>query len=96
MDYYDHDAGQTVTPTSADISMRTTYYANVYNTTDDTERFQIIQTEPTIIKSDSIPAASITGLGFYEATPQSTYSSYTSIAKEFFKQPQTRIKIRKV
>lgn len=58
--------------------------------------FQIIQTEPTTIKSDSIPAASITGLGFYETTPPSTYSNYTNIAGEFMKQTSQKVNVRKV
>jgi hypothetical protein len=96
-DYYSHDGGVTTTPEAdADISMATTYYANVYNDAD-VERFQIVQTEPVTIKSDSIPAASITGLGYYDNSESSSSKNYYStLAGEFMKQPYQKINLRMV
>lgn len=94
LDNYYHDTTTTVTPgADTDISMTSQYYTNIY--TDGTPCFQIIQIDPTTIKSDSIPAADITGLGWYDPTEASASPGYYStVAAEFHKQVNQRINLR--
>ena len=96
-DYYDHDAATTTTPSAdADITMATQFYCNVYDDADN-ERFQIVQVDPVTIKSDSIPSADKTGLGWYDNTESSSSKNYYSaIAEEFMKQPYQRVNLRTV
>lgn len=93
--YYVHDSTTTTTPSGdADISMSDLYYTNIYNSTEQ-YRFQVIQVEPTTIKSDSIPAADITGLGFYDNNAAvGSYNRYDEVAGEFFKQPHQKVNMR--
>jgi len=80
-----------------DIVMESQYYTNLYNTNDTSACFQIIKTDPTTIKSDSIPAADITGIGWYDPTETTpSYNHYANIAREFMVQPHTAINIRQV
>lgn len=94
---YFHDGVTAANPVAnADISMLTQYYCNVYNTSD-RYRMQIIQANTTTIKSDKIPAAEITGIGWYDNNESpGSYNHYLNIAKEFLRQPVQKIGIKRV
>lgn len=92
---YYHDASTTTDPAAdADITMATQFYTNVWSrgtgtcaspSPSDQYRLQIISPEPRTIKSDSIPAAELTGIGVYDATIVSTSDdSYLYRAREWF------------
>jgi len=80
---------------NTDISMLTQFYCNLWNkgygscTTPspaDRWRMQIISPEPRTIKSDSIPAAELTGIGVYDSTiAEASDDSYLYNAREWFR-----------
>lgn len=85
--------------------MQTSPYCNIWSrgtgscTTPnpaDRYRLQIIKTTPCTIKSDVIPADSITGIGFYDdnINPFSP-GGYLYNAAEFFTQPEQIITIKR-
>lgn len=101
---YYHDAGTTTSPSAnADISMETNFYCNIWNKGSGTctspnpvndIRLQIIQTKPTTIKSDKIPATETTGIGHYDITKGSdpdVGDTYLFNAREFFNLVDTEI-----
>ena len=100
---YYHDVSTTTDPAAdADITMEDDFYCNIYSkgtgdcTTPDPAddyRLQIIQIDPTTIKSDYIPACGCTGIGWYDATETYTDpNGYLSIAQEFMTQTVQKIK----
>lgn len=97
-DYYEHDSAVLVTPTSTPVSMQSTYYTNTYNTSPCTYGFQIVQTNPTNIYSDYIPATDITGLGWYDnsTSPTTSYNHYSQLANEFLTQTRTKVNVRQL
>ncbi len=93
--YYYHDSTLTTSPAAdANISMTTQHYTNIYSTPDYITGFQIIQLEPTTIKSDSIPPANITGLGWYQSTPTHPQNNYLNLSREFLSQTRQSINLR--
>ena len=96
-DYYEHDGTVLVTPTSTPVSMQTVYHCNTYATSPCTIGFQIIQTAPTNIYSNYIPATEITGLGWYNnsATPGS-YNDKAGLANEFMTQTKQSVNVRQL
>lgn len=104
---YYHDPGTTTDPAAdANIAMETQYYCNIWNrgtgscatpSPADNYRLQILQKYSTTIKSDSIPAAALTGIGWYDATETSTDpNGYLSLAQEFWNDTWQSIAIRGV
>jgi len=52
----------------------------------------IMKKDPTIIKSDSIPASDITGIGVYDQlVPPTDASGFSNLADEFMIQPWQRV-----
>ena len=98
VDYYEHDSTITVTPSSTPLTMATSYYCNAYNTSPCTYGFQIMKTDPTTIYSDYIPAADITGLGWYNnsTSPTTSYNHYIQLANEFLTQTRTQVNVRQL
>ena len=84
-----------------DISMLTQFYCNLWNkghgscttpSPTDQWRMQIISPEPRTIKSDSIPAAELTGIGVYDSTiAAASDDSYLYNAREWFRPTWQRI-----
>jgi hypothetical protein len=57
----------------------------------------IMKQDPTTIKSDSIPASEITGIGVYDQMqPPTSYNYYSFIGNEFLTQPDLRTNIRRI
>ena len=94
--YYVHDGATITSPAAnADVTMAATPYCNIYANSGDTYRFQILQLDPTTIKSDKIPATAQSGIGWYNNTAASpSYDWYVNIAKEFRVQPLTAIGVK--
>jgi hypothetical protein len=93
---YYHDTTTTTDPIAdADISMDDQFYCLVWDKgtgtcsspiPDDIYRLMIIKKDPTTIKSDSIPASSMTGIGLYNSTIASdNVNGYLSLAREWHK-----------
>ena len=91
---YGHDATTTTDPAAdADITMLTVPYATVWSkgtgscaapNPADNNRLLFLKQNMCTIKSDSLPADSLTGIGWVDATQNSTsYKDAISIAKEF-------------
>jgi len=103
---YDHDGTITSSPgDNADITMQTSTYCNIWHKGTGTctapdpvnnYRLQILKTTPCTIKSNSIPADSITGIGFYDdnISPFSPNGALYNAA-EFFTQPEQIITIKR-
>jgi hypothetical protein len=103
---YDHDDTVTTDPAAnADITMQDLPYCNIWSkgtgsctTPDPVDRYrlQIIKTTPVTIKSDSIPADDITGIGFYDSniTPQNGNGALFN-CMEFFTQTEQIITIKR-
>lgn len=96
-DTYDHDSTTTTSPLAdADITMNDISHAEIYNNTD-IYRMQIYKLDPCTIKSDSIPASSLTGIGFYDSTlASSSYNSKDKLPLEFPIQTDQHISIKQV
>ena len=96
-DTYDHDSTTTTSPSAnADITMEDISHAEIYNSTD-TYRMQIYKLDPCTIKSDSIPASTRTGIGFYDSTlASSSYNSKDKLPLEFPVQTDQHISIKQV
>lgn len=57
----------------------------------------IMKKDPTIIKSDSIPASDITGIGVYDQlVPPTDASGFSNLADEFMIQPWQRVGVRQL
>jgi hypothetical protein len=57
----------------------------------------IIKTDPTTIKSDSIPASDVTGIGVYDQMRVSDHADgYVSLSDEFMIQPWHRVGVRQL
>ncbi len=103
---YDHDDTVSTDPAAnADIIMQDLPYCNIWSrgtgtcTTPnpaDRYRLQIIKTTPVTIKSDSIPADTITGIGFYDSNI-AEYNPNGALynCMEFFTQPEQIITIKR-
>jgi len=94
--YYVHDGATASFPAPTDsITMGTTHYTNIYNSTSDTYRAQIYQVNPTTITAATIPKVDLTGIGVYNNTELSTsYNHASNIAKEFLVHPRTSIGVK--
>lgn len=103
---YDHDGSVSTSPgANVDITMQTLPYCNMWNkgtgtctTPNPTDRYrlQIIKTTPCTIKSDSIPADTITGIGFYDSNiSASAYDGSLYNAMEFFTQTEQIITLKR-
>jgi len=89
--YYVHDAATITSPGSGvGVSMGTYHYTNLYNSTGDDYRSQIMKLNPTTIFTDSIPMDNVTGLGWYQNSAVS-YNNASNLASEFLVQPLTKI-----
>jgi hypothetical protein len=91
-----HDGSTTGSPFAAGATvtmqnLNTGYYSLVYNTAD-TYRMLIVKQDPTDIKSDSIPAANITGIGWINGSG-SGYDAADSVARQWYKQTRTGISL---
>ena len=57
----------------------------------------IMKKDPTTIKSDSIPASDITGIGVWDQMqPPTSYDYSSQLANEFLTQPDLRTNIRRI
>jgi len=105
--YHDDGNGYETTVVSSDnmpISMTGSFFCNIWDkgtgdcTTPipaDNYRLQIIQTNPTTIYSDYIPAADVTGIGWFDITDAPDHpewgNGYIFNAREFFNVVDTKI-----
>lgn len=95
-DTYDHDSETLTSPAAnADVTMDTVKYVSIYNTSDQ-YRLLIIKQNPTTIKSDSLPADTITGIGVFNNSDASPYNLAPSIAKEFGTQTIQAIGLKEI
>lgn len=103
---YWHDGVTTTSPAAdADVSMTTNFYTNIYSYGSGTcitpspsqdVRLQLLRTIPGPIKSDKLPAANDTGIGWYLNTITATDpNGSTYNAREFKIKPECVIKIRR-
>lgn len=92
---YDHDGGTCGGTPDTDVSMSTVKYASIYDTSDQ-YRLIIIKQNPTTIKTDEIPADTITGIGVFNNSDASPYNLAPSIAREFGTQTIQSIGLKEI
>lgn len=97
-DRYYHNGALTSAPgAAADIAMTDTddgYYAYIYDN-GDTHATLITKKDPTTIKSDNLPADTITGLGWV-LIAGTTYDAPDSLARQWYKQTRTGISLKQI
>lgn len=99
--YYHHNGTDWTTTSSpsanADISMQGFPYCNIYNL-GDTYCMQVLKTDKSTIKSDSLPANALTIIGWYDSTVADTNSTEHSsnLYKEVWKQTKQKIGIKRM
>jgi hypothetical protein len=92
---YYADNTATITPSAGvSIPMLYNYYAIMYND-GDTIGTEIMQKYPTTIKTDSIPACELTGIGAFTiaSTPPDVATGYKSLATQWVKRTETKARI---
>jgi hypothetical protein len=95
-DRYYHNGGLTSAPgAAADIAMTDLddgYYAYIYTNATDVNRVVIGKKDPTTIKSDSLPADDVTGIGWTTAALEGAGSIDTAkqLVEQWWKQTRTR------
>ncbi len=98
-DRYYHDGTTTSSPAAgASISMQninTGYYATIYNNAADTYRLLIVKGTQCDIISDSIPADTMTGIGWVN-NGATGYETADKLAQAFYKQTRTGISLRQI
>jgi hypothetical protein len=101
-DRYYHNGALTSSPAAdADIAMTDLddgYYAYIYTNATDTNRIVIGKKDPTTIKSDSLPADDITGIGWTTAALEAAASIDTAqeLVEQWWKQTRTRISWKQI
>ena len=101
-DRYYHNGALTSSPgAAADIAMTNLdngYYAYIYTNATDTNRVVIGKKDPTTIKSDSLPADDITGIGWTTAALEAAASIDTAkqLVEQWWKQTRTAISWKQI
>lgn len=104
---YYHDGITTTDPlANTDITMQSQFYTNIWSrgtgtcaspNPADRYRLQIMSQNPRTIKSDSIPASPLTGIGFYDSNiAVNSDDSYLYRAREWFKPTWQKIILESV
>lgn len=93
---FTHDGTTETLAAGANVSMQTVGHAEAY-ASGATYGLQIYKLSPTTIKTDSIPASSLTGIGWYNATlPTTDNSSKEKLPLQFPIQTEQHISIKQV
>ena len=99
MDRYFHDYALQSSPgAAADITMASVtlgYYAQVYNNASSTYQLSIGKTNPCTIKSDSIPADTMTGLGWFKSG-DTGINAADKLIQEWYMQTRTGIDLKQI
>lgn len=94
--YYHDDLVLTSPNNGADVTMTTQNYCNVYET-GGAFGMILLKQDPTTIKTNSIPASSMTAIGYYStAEASNSYNNPIYLSQEFLNQPIMNLGMRQV
>lgn len=99
-DTHYHDGGTVGSPfaAAADVTMtdaNSGYYAKAYDSGTDTYQLLIVKKDQTTIKSDSLPADEVTGIGWFLKT-WSGDNAADKLAQQWYKQTRTGISLKQI
>ena len=97
-DRYVTGSGTTSAPgAAADIAMtaNTDYYMKIHDNASDSYSLVIGKRDPTTIKSDSLPADNITGIGWFKKAA-SGINAADSLVQQWYKQTRTGISLKQI
>lgn len=94
--YYYHDGASEAVSEGGDVSMSTQNYC-LSKEASDLFGLIILKNDPTTIKTNKIPASSLTGIGMYDDTQAAeSWDHHSALGQEFLNQPITGIGKRQI